>query len=76
MLTVIATLPSELGGLGTKVIYIDTEATFSGERCIGDPSEGVKSCGEGGRGGVGGLGTFAQCLTLYKETFCCQIKTL
>lgn len=34
MLTVIATLPLELGGLGTRVIYIDTEATFSSERCI------------------------------------------
>ncbi|KAL5464125.1 hypothetical protein EMCRGX_G033092 [Ephydatia muelleri] len=34
MLTVIATLPLELGGLGTRVIYIDTEATFSSERLL------------------------------------------
>lgn len=34
MLTVIATLPLQLGGIGTRVIYIDTEGTFSGERLL------------------------------------------
>ena len=32
MLSVVATLPSSLGGLGRQVAYIDTEVAFTAER--------------------------------------------
>ncbi|XP_049612012.1 DNA repair protein RAD51 homolog 2 [Syngnathus scovelli] len=34
MLSVVATLPKELGGLDRSVIYIDTESAFSAERLV------------------------------------------
>ncbi|KAJ3606298.1 hypothetical protein NHX12_025819 [Muraenolepis orangiensis] len=35
MLSVLATLPSSLGGLDAAVVYIDTEAAFSAQRLVG-----------------------------------------
>ncbi|XP_035685466.1 DNA repair protein RAD51 homolog 2-like isoform X1 [Branchiostoma floridae] len=34
MLSVLATLPCEMGGLGGAVVYIDTESAFSAERLV------------------------------------------
>lgn len=34
MLSILATLSQEHGGLAANVIYIDTEAAFSATRCV------------------------------------------